>query len=125
VRLRRRKRRARPPEDITPEEFFTRWIPDQVATDEERREKLGDTRAVIGFEIHGVTPSSFTVAIEDGRVRGELGAPHEPDLRVEVDEADWRALNRGDLGAPAALLRRRLSIRGDLALAIKLHFILG
>src|SRR5688572_28847700 len=110
--LRRRKRRARPPEDITPEEFFTRWIPDQVATDEERRERLGDTSAVIGFEIRGVTPSSFTVAIEDGRAHGAVGAPHEPDLRVEVDEADWRALNRGDLGAPAALLRRRLAIHG-------------
>ena len=41
---------SRAPVDITPIEFFTRWIPESVATDHVRREKLGDTRARIVFE---------------------------------------------------------------------------
>ena len=31
----------------------------------------------------------------------------------------------GSLSAPEAMVRRRLRLRGDLLLAIKLHFILG
>jgi len=37
----------------------------------------------------------------------------------------WRALNRGEISAPEALLRRRLKISGNLVLALKLHLILG
>ena len=29
--------RAQPPTEITPEDFFTRWVPVQVASDEQRR----------------------------------------------------------------------------------------
>ncbi len=36
-----------------------------------------------------------------------------------------RALNRGDIAAPEAMLRRRLQISGKLMLALKLHLILG
>jgi putative sterol carrier protein len=42
-----------------------------------------------------------------------------------VDVETWRALNRGELSAPEALLRRRLRISGNLVLALKLHLILG
>jgi putative sterol carrier protein len=44
-------------------------------------------------------------------------------VRVDVDT--WRALNRGEISTPAALLRRRLHASGDLVLALKLHLILG
>ena len=44
-------------------------------------------------------------------------------MRVDVDT--WRALNRGEISTPAALLRRRLHASGDLVLALKLHLILG
>jgi hypothetical protein len=30
-----------PPDDISPEEFFTRWVPQAVASDPARRERLG------------------------------------------------------------------------------------
>ena len=37
----------------------------------------------------------------------------------------WRALNRGELSAPEALLRRKVHLAGDMLLALKLHLILG
>jgi len=119
------KPRARPPEDISPEEFFTRWVPESVVADVRRQSGLRDTRASIVFEITGPERSVFTVQIAAGEVRGVAGCASEPDLRVEVDHETWRALNRGDLSAPEALLRRRLRIHGNFVLALKLQLILG
>jgi len=61
----------------------------------------------------------------DGTVSGREGRTDAPDLTVHVDVPTWRALNRGEISAPEALLRRRLRISGNLVLALKLHLILG
>jgi putative sterol carrier protein len=116
---------ARPPSDISPGEFFTRWVPVQVASDERRRRRLGDTRAVLEFELTGEGGGLYTVAIDQGEVRGFEGGAEEADLRVRVDVGTWRQLNSGELSAPEAALRRRVHLRGNLLLAIKMHLILG
>jgi len=117
--------RAVPPDDIAPAEFFTRWVPAAVAGDPDRRRRLGDTHATVQFELTGEGGGFFTVRIRDGAVEGGEGKAVEPDLAVQVDVATWRALNRGDLSAPEAMLRRRVQIRGSFLLALKLHLILG
>ena len=119
------KTRAVPPEDISAEDFFTRWVPERVAVDEERRAKLRRTTAAIEFTLTSPSRQVYTLHIEGGEVRGERSAHPEPDLTVELDEETWRALNRGGISAPEALLRRRVRIHGDLVLALKLHLILG
>ena len=45
---------SRAPSDISPVEFFTRWIPAAVDGDAERRAKLGNTAAIIVFELKDV-----------------------------------------------------------------------
>jgi len=117
--------RARPPDDISPHEFFTRWLPARVAEDHERRQKLGDTSASIVFDLEGDEGCTYTVRLADGVLVGREGRVPEPDLEVRVDLETWRALNRGDIAAPEALLRRRLHVSGKLLLALKLHLILG
>ena len=118
--------RAVPPGDIAPAEFFTRWIPRMVDDDAQRRRRLGETKATLEFELEGEEGGLFTLHVADGRVRGELGAAEgHPDLRVRLDVPTWRALNRGDISAPEALLRRRVHLRGNLVLALKLHLIIG
>ena len=119
------QQRARPPEDIHPLEFFTRWLPEAVARDAERRRKLGNSRATIHFELMGEGGGDYGVELVAGEVRGAEGLPERSDLQVRLDVATWRELNRGSLSAPEALLRRRIRLHGDLLLAIKLHFILG
>lgn len=117
--------RSKPPDDIAPEEFFVCWVPEAVASDEHRRTRLGDTRATIVFELDGDGGGVFGVAIEAGRIEGFVGDREPAELRVCVDIETWRALNRGDLSAPEAMLRRRLQLRGSFLLALKLHLILG
>jgi putative sterol carrier protein len=118
------KPRAVPPDDISPLDFFTRWVPEMVAADAERRAKLANAEETIVFTFTE-THESFTVKIDHGVVHGEAGAAHDPDLRVELDQETWRALNRGGISAPEALLRRRVKIHGDLVLALRLHLLLG
>jgi putative sterol carrier protein len=119
------RERARPPESITPHDFFTRWIPEAVAEDEQRRERLRDTEAVLEFDVTGDGGGVFTLEVAAGEVRGAAGPAQKADLRIRVDLPTWRQLNSGCISAPEALLRRRMHMRGNLLLAIKLHLILG
>ena len=68
---------------------------------------------------------SPTVQIEDGVVRGTEGPVENPDLRVVIDFDTWRQLNRGEISAPEALLKRKVKLHGDFLLGLKLHLILG
>ncbi len=117
--------RAVPPADIAPEEFFTHWLPGVVGADAERRAQLGDSAAIITFELEGEGGGIFHVHIDHGEVRGAVGEPLHTDLRLRVDLASWRALNAGTLSAPRALLQRRVRLSGNLMLAVKLHLIIG
>ena len=117
--------RAKPPDDITPEEFFVRWVPAAVAADPARRERLGSKPIEIEFALEGEGGGVFGVHLADGAVAGSVGPVANADLRVRTDVATWRALNRGDLSAPEAFLKRRVHLKGNLLLAVKLHLILG
>lgn len=117
--------RAKPPSDISPGDFFSRWVPEAVAHDEDRRRKLARTRAAIAFHLSGLGGGDFCVRIFDGEVTGGAGLPDAPDLRVYVDVATWRKLNAGEIAAPEALLRRRIKLEGDFVLGLKLHLLLG
>ena len=119
------KERARPPDDISPREFFTRWVPAQVARDEERRARLGDIDATLEFTLAGEGGGTFTIRVARGEARGFEGPAPLADLRIHLDLDTWRQLNRGALSAPEAALRRRVRLQGNPLLAIKLHLILG
>jgi putative sterol carrier protein len=120
-----RRERDRPPDDISPAEFFTRWVGQAVAADPERRARLGETDATLEFDLTGDGGGVFTVRIADGVVTGVAGPANGAELRIRVDVDTWRQLNRGEIGAPEALLRRRIHIHGSFLLALKLHLILG
>jgi putative sterol carrier protein len=117
--------RARPPDDILPAHFFLNWVPDAVARDPDRQRRLGDLRARVVFELSGAEGGVYTVEIEQGRVRAREGGSDDPDLHVRLDVDTWRSLNRGELSAPEALLRRKLHFTGSFLLGLKLHLILG
>jgi putative sterol carrier protein len=119
------RERLLPPEDIDPGEFFTRWIPEAVRSDDARRSHLATTEAVLQFELEGDGGGHFHLLVVRGEVVGAVGAAPAADLRVRLDVETWRALNRGSLSAPEAFLRRRVHLSGNLALAIKLHLIIG
>ena len=117
--------RVAPPDDISPEEFFTRWVPEAIASDPARRERLGLAPIDLEFTLEGEGGGVCTVLIREGVMNGSVGPLAEAQLRVRTDVATWRALNRGEISAPEAFLRRRVHLHGKLLLAVKLHVILG
>jgi putative sterol carrier protein len=117
--------RAVPPGEIEPLAFFTRWLPEVVAADPARQERLGDIAATLQFDLIGAGGGSFLLRVEGGAVRGARGPAEAPDLRLELDVETWRALNDGSLSAPEAFLRRRLRVEGSFWLALKLQLIIG
>ena len=125
--------RAVPPPDIEPLEFFTRWVPRSVRGDPERQRSLGNTRATLVFELTGTGGGIFTLHLDAGQVRGSAGdigeaqegRRRDADLRIRLDLETWKCLNTGALSATEAFLRRRVTLEGDLALAVKLHLLLG
>ena len=117
--------RAAPPDDISPEEFFTRWLPDAIANDPARRARLGEAPIDLEFTLEGEGGGVYTVLIRDGVMYGSVGPLEEAQLCVRTDVATWRQLNRCEMSAPEAFLRRRVHLHGKLLLAVKLHLILG
>lgn len=116
---------ARPPADISPSDFFLRWVPEAVAQDVERQQKLAETQATVVFDLGGTGGGRYTVRIEKGRVEGREGAAEDPDLHVHLDVATWRCLNRGETSAPEAALKGEIRFEGSFLLGLKLHLILG
>lgn len=114
-----------PPPEIAPLDFFARWLPEAVAGDPDRRQRLADTRATIQFDLVGEGGGCFLLHLDAGEVRGEPGPGDAVDLRLELDLATWRDLNAGSLSAPEAFLRRRLRFEGSFVLALKLQWIVG
>ncbi len=114
-----------PPPDILPEHFFTCWIPEIVGADPARTARLGETEAVLEFLLEGEGGGRFHLWLREGAVLGYCGPHERADLRVHLDVETWRLLNSGALSAPEAFLRRRVRLEGNLALAIKLHLIIG
>lgn len=117
--------RARPPDDISPETFFLDWVPAAVAGDPLRQAKLAGVAATVEFALDGPQGGSFCVRIENGFVYGRVGGAASADLRVSLGVETWRSLNRGEVSAPEALLRRELRFTGSFLLGLKLHLILG
>jgi putative sterol carrier protein len=114
-----------PPDDITPNAFFTRWVPEAVASDPTRSARLGHDPVTLEFELEGAGGGFYVLRIAGGTVTGAEGCAEEANLRIRLDVDTWRALNRGELSAPEAFLRRRVHLKGNLLLAVKLHLILG
>ncbi len=117
--------RAVPPAEISPLEFFERWVPDAVNHDAERRDRIAELRAKIQFELDGQGGGAYWLHVEGGRVQGSAGVLDAPDLVLRLDVPTWRRLNAGELSAPHALLTGALRFRGSVYLALRLHFILG
>jgi hypothetical protein len=117
--------RAVPPDDISPEAFFTEWVPAAIAGDPTRRARLGLAPIDIEFTLEGEGGGVYAVRIRDGLMHGAVGPLDEAQLRVRTDITTWRELNRGAISAPEAFLRRRVHLHGKLLLAVKLHLILG
>jgi len=91
----------RPPSDITPEEFFTRWLLAEYAT---LRDAAGDAAAppdtVIGVKLDGDGGGSWTLTLSGGTLACNESLSDDAEVTLAQSVADWRALMCGEEDAP-------------------------
>ena len=87
-------------------------------------ERGGDLRATYLFDLEGEGGGQWTVQIAEGECRSAEGLLHHDDIRFTTRPAHWLDIQTKELTPPRALLTRRLRIKGDLRLALKLDRLL-
>jgi putative sterol carrier protein len=117
--------RSKPPADITPKDFYLKWIPEQSAANPDQAAKIKDITAVIQIKLTGEGGGDFVLELAGGKLSTKEGAATTPKLTVTMAVPDWRAINAGTLNPQMAFMSGKLKIAGDMSLAMKLGTILG
>ncbi|NDJ53960.1 MAG: SCP2 sterol-binding domain-containing protein [Chloroflexi bacterium] len=81
--------------------------------------------AVIQFVIEGEGGGKWKVTVQDGEMALEEGEVEEPDMTFGADYDDMKAILKGELNGVSAYMQGKVSIEGDLTLAMKLQSLLS
>jgi len=117
--------RPKPPEDITPDDFYLKWLPAQAAANPDQAAKIKDINATIQFVITGDQGGEYVLQLEGGKISTRKEKADAPKLTVTMALADWREINSGRLNPQMAFMSGKLKVSGDMSLAMKLGTILG
>lgn len=85
-----------------------------------KADAAGDMKAVYYFNVTGEGGGDYTIAIADKKCTVEKAKPEKPDLTVTIAAPDMLALSKGELDPMAAFMTGKLTIDGDISLAMKL-----
>jgi putative sterol carrier protein len=117
--------RPKPPADITPDDFYLKWLPEQAAAAPDQAAKLKGINAVIQVALTGEGGGDYYITIEDGMLSTAKGKAASPKLTVTQALSNWRAINAGTLNPQMAFMTGKVKISGDMGLAMKLGSIMG
>lgn len=81
-----------------------------------QRGKARDLSARYHWTFTGKEEAKATVRIHDGRITVEQGHTGEPDIRITADSAAWLAVLAGDAHILAAIVLRKVRVKGDMRL---------
>jgi putative sterol carrier protein len=102
--------------------IFNETIPARFNNPEER-EKMLALDAVFQFNLSGEEEGSWFVDFK----KGECGAGEhgEANCSINMDSSDFVDLYNGDAQGAMLFMQQKLSIEGDMSLALKLMEIMG
>jgi putative sterol carrier protein len=85
-------------------------------------EKAGATKATIQFDLSGEHSGKWWVKIADGKAESGKGdAPENANLTLIADSADFVKIMTGQMDGMSAFMSRKLQVKGDMGLAVKLQ----
>ena len=113
------------PADITPDDFYLKWIPEQAAANPDLLAKTSHINAFLQFIITGEGGGEYYLQVDSGRLRTFRGTFDEPRLTITQTIETWREIRTGSLNPQAAILIGKLMIKGNMALGIELADIMG
>jgi hypothetical protein len=75
---------------------------------------------VVQYEVTGEVPASWHLEVEPATCRAVRGTHERPQVTVTVDVRDWLGIHGGRLDPVTAFMTGKLSIAGNMDLAVKL-----
>ncbi len=91
----------RPPPDITPDGFFTEWLPREFAAEfGTGKRHASDITVAIALDVEGGGRWILDLASAKMHVRRPGATGAEPQVSMQQTVADWRAMAMGEAGAP-------------------------
>ena len=85
-------------------------------------EKAAATKAMIQFDVTGDNGGKWWTKIADGKAEtGSGDAPEPATLTVGAEAGDFVKIMTGQMDGMSAFMSRKLQIKGDMGLAVKLQ----
>ena len=85
-------------------------------------EKAGSTKAIIQFDVTGDHGGKWWTKIADGKAESGKGdAPEAATLTVGAESGDFVKIMTGQMDGMSAFMSRKLQVKGDMGLAVKLQ----
>jgi len=105
----------------TPQEVFDDMA-GTLAANPDRTEGL---TATYQYTVHGDHGGMWTLIIDDGKSEMRPGAAEDPDVKINIDEADLLGMARGEFTGTEAFMTGKLRVEGNPVLGMQLGRILG
>ena len=116
----------KPPEDITPDDYYLKWLPEQNASaDPAAKAKVKDINAVIQVVLTGEGGGEYYMELAGGDFKTAKGKAASPKMTITQAVGDWREINAGRLNPQMAFMSGKIKVSGDMSLAMKLGSIMG
>jgi len=116
----------KPPEDITPDDYYLKWLPEQNASaDPAQKAKVKDINAVIQVVLTGEGGGDYYMTLAAGDFQTAAGKADSPNMTITQAVEDWREINAGRLNPQMAFMSGKIKVSGDMSLAMKLGSIMG
>ena len=116
--------RPLPPPDITPDDMYLKWLPEQFKANPDVASKLKGTTGSFQFDLTGDGGGTWTLVLKDGALATQKGPPEKADCKITMSMENWRLLNQKKLDPQAAFMSGKLKFAGNMALVMKLGTIL-
>jgi putative sterol carrier protein len=83
-------------------------------------DKAGDAKAVTQYIVSGDGGGNWHVVVADGKCTVEQGEHASADVTITMTDKNFIDFMNGDLNPTAAMMTRKLVVKGNMALAMKM-----
>jgi len=107
--------------DLTASEIFNDILPGKL----EDNDEIEDIDAVYEFDVSGDHGGTWTIDFTKDDNFVSEGSSDEADCTIEVSGSDFVGMWNGDLSGQQLFMMGKISVDGDMGLALKLQKFIG
>lgn len=107
--------------DLTSQEIFGEILPEKLQTNDD----IGDIDAVYEFNVSGDGGGQWTIDFTKDSDWVSEGEADDADCSIEVSDSDFVGMWNGDLSGQQLFMMGKISVDGDMGLALKLQKFIG